>query len=400
MPPSDASAPGSIGKNRPWSRRYSLSCLRVMPGSMTQSRSSAWTASTRFMSRKSSEMPPRGALTWPSSEVPAPNGMTGTRSAAHSRTTCCTSSVVCGNTTASGGWFAIQVVVLACCSRTACEVTMRLPNCAASAVTTLSAAARSCGARCCVCTGAIACPRLALPVSGFAAKIAGPKLGRNVGFVPDANQNATPLGLAAGIPDLLLGAGGALRDAQTPRRQRVHHPLACGGIFRIGAAIVELLRIVGEVEQHRPEADAVDQLPLLVGDHEQPRVARRDTERRRRRHHAVVVLADGERPPLRGTLAMDQRQQRAAFEPVRLLRRIAAGNFEKCRQQIDRLDHLVASTAARLVGVRRRVIDDQRDLHRRFVEEILVAEPVVAEIVAVVGGEHDHGVVEQALLFH
>ena len=43
-----------------------------MPGSTTQSRSSAWTASTRFMSRKSRQMPPRGALTWPSSEVPVP----------------------------------------------------------------------------------------------------------------------------------------------------------------------------------------------------------------------------------------------------------------------------------------------------------------------------------------
>ena len=73
--------PGSIGKNRPWSRRYSLSCLRVTPGSTTQSRSSAWTARTRFMSRKSSETPPCGALTWPSSEVPVPNGMTGTRCA-------------------------------------------------------------------------------------------------------------------------------------------------------------------------------------------------------------------------------------------------------------------------------------------------------------------------------
>ena len=28
---------------------------------------------------KSIEIPPRGALTWPSSEVPAPNGMIGTR---------------------------------------------------------------------------------------------------------------------------------------------------------------------------------------------------------------------------------------------------------------------------------------------------------------------------------
>src|ERR1700722_8761370 len=95
------------------------------------------------MSRKSSEMPPRGALTWPSSDVPTPNGITGTRAAAHSRTTCCTSSVVCGNTTASGGWFAIQVTVLPCCSRTACEVTRRLPNCAASAAMTPSTALRS-----------------------------------------------------------------------------------------------------------------------------------------------------------------------------------------------------------------------------------------------------------------
>ena len=49
MPPIEASAPGSIGKKRPVSRRCSLSCLRVMPGSTTQSRSSALTASTLFM---------------------------------------------------------------------------------------------------------------------------------------------------------------------------------------------------------------------------------------------------------------------------------------------------------------------------------------------------------------
>ena len=49
MPPSEASAPGSIGKKRPLSRRCSLSCLRVTPGSTTQSRSSASTAVTAFM---------------------------------------------------------------------------------------------------------------------------------------------------------------------------------------------------------------------------------------------------------------------------------------------------------------------------------------------------------------
>src|ERR1700723_2364887 len=132
MPPSDASAPGSIGKNTPWSRRCSFSALRVTPGSITQSRSSAWTSSTLFMSRKSMQTPPAGALTCPSSEVPVPNAITGTPWPAQMRTTSCTSAVSCANTTASGGCDFSQVVVWACWSRTACEVTRRLPNRAAS----------------------------------------------------------------------------------------------------------------------------------------------------------------------------------------------------------------------------------------------------------------------------
>ena len=158
MPPSEASAPGSIGKNSPLSRKCSLSALRVMPGSMTQSRSSACTASTRFMSRKSRQMPPRGALTWPSSDVPVPKATTGTRCLAHSRTISCTSSVACGNTTASGGWLAIQVVVWPCCSRTACDVTSRLPYRGASAAITASAALRSCVLRCGASTSAMSRP--------------------------------------------------------------------------------------------------------------------------------------------------------------------------------------------------------------------------------------------------
>ena len=37
-------------------------------------------------------MPPPGALTCPSSEVPVPKAITGTRCSAHTRTTSCTSS--------------------------------------------------------------------------------------------------------------------------------------------------------------------------------------------------------------------------------------------------------------------------------------------------------------------
>ena len=79
------------------------------------------------------QTPPAGALTWPSSEVPVPNAITGTPCLAQIRTTSWISEVSCAITTASGGCGGSQVVVCACCSRTACEVTSRLPNRAASA---------------------------------------------------------------------------------------------------------------------------------------------------------------------------------------------------------------------------------------------------------------------------
>ena len=85
------------------------------------------------MSRRSTQTPPAGALTCPSSEVPVPNAITGTRCLAQIRTTSWMSAVSCAITTASGGCVGSQVVVCPCCSRTACEVISRLPNRAASA---------------------------------------------------------------------------------------------------------------------------------------------------------------------------------------------------------------------------------------------------------------------------
>ncbi len=89
------------------------------------------------------QTPPAGALTWPSSEVPVPNAITGTVCLAQIRTTSWISAVSCAITTASGGWFGSQVVVWACCSRTDCEVISRLPNRAASASTALASACGS-----------------------------------------------------------------------------------------------------------------------------------------------------------------------------------------------------------------------------------------------------------------
>ena len=99
------------------------------------------------MSRMSMHTPPCGALIWPSSEVPVPNAITGTPWAAQMRTICCTSCVACGNTTASAGSFTTQVVVLACCSRTADDVTRRLPNWAASWAITAAVASRPASGR-------------------------------------------------------------------------------------------------------------------------------------------------------------------------------------------------------------------------------------------------------------
>ena len=86
------------------------------------------------------QTPPAGALTCPSSDVPVPNGITGTPLAAQIRTAAWISAVSCAMTTASGGCGASQVMVCACWSRTACDVTSLLPNRAASASSVLARA--------------------------------------------------------------------------------------------------------------------------------------------------------------------------------------------------------------------------------------------------------------------
>ena len=80
------------------------------------------------MRLRSTDTPPKGALTWPSSDEPAPKGITGTPCSPQMRTISTTSSVVSGNTTASGGWLTSQVVVWPCWRRTASESAKRSPN--------------------------------------------------------------------------------------------------------------------------------------------------------------------------------------------------------------------------------------------------------------------------------
>src|SRR5260370_24576041 len=72
--------------------------------------------------------------------------MTGSPWAAQICTIACTSSAEDGNATASGGWFATQVVVLACCARTAGATDTRSPSrCASAASAALRAPSPPCG---------------------------------------------------------------------------------------------------------------------------------------------------------------------------------------------------------------------------------------------------------------
>jgi hypothetical protein len=78
IPPMDASAPGSIGKNSPVPRNASFSALRVMPGCTVAVRSSASSDTTAFMRDTSMLTPPCTARRCPSTDEPAPKGIIGT----------------------------------------------------------------------------------------------------------------------------------------------------------------------------------------------------------------------------------------------------------------------------------------------------------------------------------
>src|SRR5262245_34811747 len=81
------------------------------------------------------------------------------------------------------------------------------------------------------------------------SEVAAPKLRSDVGLVPYTDQDPAPLGAAAHRPDLLLGARQALREPQAPPCERILEARTFGRKRRIGAQVVQFLRIGQEVEQ-------------------------------------------------------------------------------------------------------------------------------------------------------
>ena len=138
MPPIEASAPGSIGKNKPSFLMASFTALRVTPACTVIVKSSALMLSTLFMRLTSILMPPCTANKCPSSDEPVPKGMTGVWCLAAICTAAATSFVDSANTTALGGGTSKMDSSLPCCSRTANAVEHRSPKCDFRALTSVS----------------------------------------------------------------------------------------------------------------------------------------------------------------------------------------------------------------------------------------------------------------------
>ncbi len=89
-----------------------------------------------------------------------------------------------------------------------------------------------------------------------------------------------------------------------------------------------------------------------------------------------------------------ERQNRVSFDTLFIGRQ--AERVEHGRHHVDARDEARLCAAAGGVGTRRRIVDDHRHALHGVVEQFLLAEPMIAEEVAVVGGEHDQGVLPAA----
>ena len=91
---------------------------------------------------------------------------------------------------------------------------------------------------------------------------------------------------------------------------------------------------------------------------------------------------------------MKERYERQPFKM--LVARRAAGHFYECRRKINALDESVAHCASGGICLGRGVINNQWHLHRRLMEQVFLAEPVIAHIVAMVRCDGDHGILQLA----
>ena len=82
-----------------------------------------------------------------------------------------------------------------------------------------------------------------------------------------------------------------------------------------------------------------------------------------------------------------------------MIRHFAASGFDKGWGKIDGFHQSVTDRTPRGVSLWTRVIDNERHLHGLLVEQFLLAHPVIAQIVAMIRGQHDHRVFHAIGLF-
>jgi len=98
----------------------------------------------------------------------------------------------------------------------------------------------------------------------------------------------------------------------------------------------------------------------------------------------------------RGCAGTRQSQQRAPLDPVP--RGFDSQRLEKRRHRVDSLDEALLRRSAGGVSRGIGVVEKKRHAQDRVVEKLLFSEPVIAQVVAVIGSEDDERVVPQVEL--
>src|SRR6185312_7459653 len=212
---------------------------------------------------------------------------------------------------------------------------------------------------------------------------------------PLSKQHAALAGGVGTAGDCLLADRGAQPAMPRPFGDALFELPPERRVRRRAAEVLLLHGIVHQIEELRREAIIADIFPAPGANHDGTRLIGLATEDEPRAAPGIIELAEGGVAPIGWRRAAQERQQRATFEPLMTGR--ATEQVEEGRQQVDRFDERRDLGAARAIGGRIRVADDQGDAGALLMEQLLLAQPMIAEIVAVIAGEQDERVREPPL---
>lgn len=163
---------------------------------------------------------------------------------------------------------------------------------------------------------------------------------------------------------------------------------------RVRAQVGQLVGVVVQVEQLRREGREADVFPAVGAKHVAACVIGIDAQGRAHGVEGEVDLGKRRAPPVVGHRTMQDGLQRPTFQPV--TGRGRAHRVKEGGHQVDGFHQRVADGATGGVGLGPGIADDQRHPDRAVVEQLFLAKPVVAQVIAVVRSEDDHRLVPLA----